>query len=82
MKLQEQLDKIRQGFEKQAPPEVLDLIHRVTDDLRKSGITDRAPQEGQTAPPFELENTRAVRVSLGGLLKHGPLVLTFFRGHW
>lgn len=82
MQLQEQLDNIRKGFEKQAPPEVLALVHRVTHDLRNSGIADRAPKEGATAPAFELENARSETVSLGGLLKRGPVVLTFFRGHW
>jgi hypothetical protein len=81
--LQKRLDKIREGFEKQAPPEVLAVFHRVTDDLRASGIAEASVQEGQKAPPFELESSRGGGVvSLGGLLERGPLVLTFFRGHW
>ena len=82
MKLQPRLDRIRQGFEKQAPPEALAIIHRATDNLRDSGLVDRALKEGQTAPPFELEGSRGNRVSLAGLLERGPAVLTFFRGHW
>ena len=34
--LQERLDRIREGFEKQAPPEVLTVMHHATDDLRAS----------------------------------------------
>jgi len=82
MTLQERLDGIRQGFEKKAPPEVVALMKRVTDDLRNSGIAVRALKEGQTAPSFELENSRGDQVSLNSLLEHGPVVLTFFRGHW
>ena len=82
MTLQQRLDRIREGFEKQAPPEAVALIHRATDDLRNSGIADRAIKEGQTAPAFELEDSRGGRVSLGDLLARGPAVLTFFRGHW
>lgn len=82
MNLQERLDSIRKGFEKQAPPEAVAVMHRVTDDLRNSGIMDRALKEGQTAPSFELENSHGSRVSLSGLLVRGPVVLTFFRGHW
>jgi hypothetical protein len=82
MSLQQRLDRIRQGFEKQAPPETVALIHRVTDDLRHSGITDRALADGQAAPPFELENSHGSLVSLSGLLMDGPAVIMFFRGHW
>ena len=82
MNLQQRLDTIRQGFEKQAPPEAVAIMHRVTDDLRNSGIMDRALKEGKAAPSFELENSNGSRVSLSGLLGRGPVVLTFFRGHW
>lgn len=82
MKLQQQLDNIRQAFEKQVPPEAVELIHRATDDLRNSGIIDRALKEGQAASSFELENSQGSRVSLNELLERGPVVLTFFRGHW
>lgn len=82
MKLQDRLDRIRQGFEKEVPPEALAIMHRATDDLRGSGIVDSALKEGQNAPSFPLENSQGSRVSLSELIKRGPVVLTFFRGHW
>ena len=82
MNLQQRLDRIRKGFEMQAPPEAVAIMHRVTDDLRSSGIMDRALKEGQTAPSFDLENSHGSRVSLSGLLAQGPVVLIFFRGDW
>jgi hypothetical protein len=82
MELKERLDKIRQSFEKQAPAEALAIMHRTTEDLRKSGIMDRAPNVGQSAPSFELKNSAGSQVTLSGLLERGPVVLTFFRGHW
>jgi hypothetical protein len=82
MELQPRLDRIRQGFEKQAPPEVLAVFHRATDDLRNSGIMDRILKVGQSAPAFDLEDSKGGRISLGGLLQGGPLVMTFFRGNW
>ncbi len=82
MKLQPRLDRIREGFEKQAPPEALAIMHRATNDLRNSGITGRAPKVGQAAPSFELPDSQDRSVSLGGLLERGPVVLTFFRGNW
>ena len=82
MVLQQRLDRIRQGFEKQAPPEALTIMHRVSDDLCKTGIVDRALKEGQTAPSFGLEDSHGSRVTLKSLLERGPAILTFFRGHW
>jgi hypothetical protein len=76
------LDRIREGFEKQAPPEAVALMHRATEDLRNSGIMDRVLKEGQAAPAFELLDSRGNLVSLRGLLGRGPAVLSFFRGHW
>ena len=42
MNLQKRLDTIREGFVKRAPAQALEVMHRVTDDLRRSGIADRA----------------------------------------
>ncbi len=82
MSLQERLDRIRNGFESKAPADVLAIMHGATDDLRNSGIMGRVPKEGAKAPAFELEDSRGRIVSLAGLLERGPVVLTFFRGHW
>lgn len=82
MSLQVRLDRIREGFEKQAPPEVLEVIHRSTDDLRASGILDGIAGEGQIAPDFTLEDSQGRPTSLSEALSEGPVVLTFFRGDW
>jgi len=82
MKLQQRLDRIRQGFESQAPLEVLALMHQVTEDLRNSGIMEDVLMVKQTAPSFELENSHGTLVRLNELLGRRPVVLTFFRGHW
>jgi hypothetical protein len=82
MSLKERLDRIRQGFEKQAPAKALAIMHRATDDLRQSGVADRALKEGQPAPGFELKDSNGSSTSLAALLQQGPVVLTFFRGKW
>ena len=82
MSLQQRLDRIREGFEKQAPPEVLEIMHGATEWLRNSGILDGVVGEGQRAPAFALVDTRGRRRSLDEALSHGPVVLTFFRGDW
>lgn len=82
MSLEEKLKTIREGSAKRMPPEAVSLMHRVTDELRGSGITDRVPGIGQIAPSFDLADSRGQQVSLSGILEKGPAVVTFFRGHW
>ena len=82
MKLQEKLDAIKKGFEAQAPKEVLEIMHRATEDLNNSGILDQTVKAGDKAPDFTLNNTAGQAVSLSQLLAKGPLVLGFYRGRW
>ena len=64
------------------PPDKAAVMHRATEDLRKSGILDRIVQVGARMPAFELANHDGRRVSSPDLLRRGPLVLSFFRGSW
>jgi peroxiredoxin len=40
------------------------------------------PQVGDRMPPFDLPDENGNLVSLGSLLRHGPTVISFNRGHW
>jgi len=80
--LQDKLNEQKANFEKNAPPEALEVIHRATADLRNSGIADRALTVGDTAPEFELENTRGKLIRSTDILSHRLMVLTFYRGRW
>ena len=82
MSLQGRLDRIKAGFEAQAPAEALAVMHRVTRELQTSGMVERAVGEGGTAPDFRLEGTSGATVGLADLRERGPVVLTFFRGQW
>ena len=82
MTLQSRLDAIRAGFENQADEPTLAVMHGATAALVASGQADRAVGEGDSAPDFELESTGGARVALADLRVQGPVVLTFFRGHW
>ena len=57
-------------------------MERGVADLRASGIMGRIARVGQPAPAFTLPNATGQPVSLQGLLAHGPLVLSFYRGRW
>ena len=82
MGLQEKLTRLRKGFEAQAPKKVVEIMHRATEDLEKSGILDGTVKVGDLAPDFSLENADGQEFSLKDLLSHGPVVLSFYRGKW
>jgi len=82
MGLQEKLTRLKMGFEAQAPKEVVEIMHRATDDLERSGILDGTVKVGDQAPDFSLKNSDGQEFSLKDLLSHGPVVLSFYRGKW
>ena len=87
MKLQEQLDAFKASFESGAPPfnvprAAIEVMHRATEELHRSGQAERALGVGACAPGFALPNQDGQIISSADLLAHGPLVITFFRGHW
>jgi hypothetical protein len=87
MTLQQKLDDFKAKFESGAPPynapkTVIEVFHRATDELRQSGLAERALKAGDRAPAITLNNQDGNPVSSAELLAKGPLVITFFRGHW
>ncbi len=85
--LQDRLDEFKRTFESGAPPhnaprEAIELMHRATDELKDSGIEGRTLKVGDRAPSFILFNQDHGQVSSDDLLREGPLVVSFFRGHW
>jgi hypothetical protein len=86
-KLQDRLDEFKKTFESGDPPynaphEAIETIHRATAELKASGIEDTALKVGDRAPSFTLFNQDHVQVASADLLRQGPLVVSFFRGHW
>ena len=82
MSLEQKLATLRAAVETRIPPDKAGIMHRATDDLRKSGILDRIVKVGARMPSFALANHDGRRVSSQDLLARGPLVLSFFRGSW
>ena len=84
--LQSRLDEFKKEFESGAPPynaprEAIEKMHRATAELKASGLEDKALKIGDRAPQFGLFNQDHVQVNSADLLRHGPLVVSFFRGH-
>ena len=82
MSLQKKLSALKKGFVAQAPQEVVEIIHRATHDLEKSGILDGTVKVGDEAPDFSLRNADGQEFRLKELLSQGPVVLNFYRGKW
>lgn len=87
MSLPEKLAAFRSKFEAGGPPWnapawVHEPMHRATAELVASGAASRALKAGDPAPDFSLPDAEGRMWSSAELLKHGPLVLTFYRGVW
>ena len=85
--LQDRLDELKKTFESGAPPynvpgEAIELMHRATAELKASVLEDIALKVGVRAPGFSLFNQEHVQVASTELVRQGPLVVSFFRGHW
>ncbi len=65
-----------------APPEMLSVGQRFRDAQTASGILGAALNVGDKAPQFSLANAVGETVNSEDLLAKGPIVLTFYRGHW
>lgn len=82
MSLEGKLAAMREAAAKRIPPDRLAIMHRATEDLRRSGILDRIVKVGTRMPAFALANHDGQRVSSADVLARGPMVLSFFRGSW
>ena len=82
MSLNEQLEQMRQASWGRWPKEKLDVVIRARDELARSGLVDRILQVGDQTPDFSLPSSQGGMVRLSDLLRRGPVVLAFYRGHW
>jgi len=87
MKLQEQLDSFKTSFESGAPPfnvpqSAIEIMHRATEELRRSRQAEQALGVRARAPAFVLPIQDGQIINSADLLAYGPLVISFFRGHW
>jgi len=80
--LKDKLNQMREGFKAKAPKEAQDVMRRAAEELKNSGIMERAVKVGDKAPDFTLKNTAGRDVNLYHLLELGPVVLIFYRGKW
>jgi len=63
-------------------PAFADVVDRMVAHLHDVEAGARAPNVGEPFPLFVLPDERGRLVSLAGLLRSGPVVVAFHRGHW
>jgi peroxiredoxin len=80
--VRKELDELREKSSKTAPPDRLRIYEQGIDEVRQSGVVDKALKVGDRAPDFELPDATGKKVKLSELLAHGPVVVTWYRGGW
>lgn len=78
----EALAKKRAELDAQTPTAIALMSQRATEELRASGITEKAIQVGQQAPDFSLPSAKGGTLKLSDLRAKGPVVLMWYRGGW
>lgn len=63
-------------------PEFTAAVEAFVGKLKQAEAGGQAPQVGDALPSFVLPDQNGRLVSLDGLLREGPLVVAFLRGHW
>jgi len=58
------------------------MTHRATAELKASGREGVTLNVGDRTPSFTLFNQDHAPVASTDILREGPLVVSFFRGHW
>ena len=87
MSLQGKLDAFKAQFDSGGPPynvprEAIDIMHRATEELRSSGIAERALKVGDRAPDFVLTDYEGKLFDSQAAQRSRPLVVSFYRGVW
>ncbi len=80
--VRKELEAFREKSSKTAPPDRIRIYEQGIDEVRKSGVTDKALKVGDKAPDFELPGASGKKVKLSERLARGPVVVTWYRGGW
>lgn len=67
---------------KYVPAEVQAIHARVVEEMKQSGVADRALHVGSKVQSFELSDHNRKPLSSADLLQQGRLVICFIRGRW
>ena len=80
--LKEKIAAYDAAKQEKVPAAILATMDQATQELKRSGIEDRALRTGDTVPDFELPNQHGERRRLSDYLARSPVVLNIYRGGW
>ena len=80
--LEARLAAIKTASAAKIPAAAQTIMAAEIEALDASGMPARALGAGEPFPPLTLDDHEGNPVDLAALWQRGPLVLTFFRGHW
>ena len=63
-------------------PNFQEAVDKLVARLKDHEVGKNAPKPGEQMPSFVLPDQNAQLVSLDKILEHGPVAITFHRGHW
>ena len=82
MSLQQEIQQQREQTLAKAPKDVIEVLVGTTEELKKTGIENKALAVGDKAIDFSLPNIKGEQVTLQQALNKGPVVLNIYRGGW
>lgn len=82
MSLKEELAQFRAVWRERVPAERQQIMLRHIQELHDGAISKTMLRLGDHAPSIVLPDAKGETVDVGRLLKHGPVILTFYRGGW
>ncbi|MDR2237747.1 MAG: AhpC/TSA family protein [Chryseobacterium sp.] len=80
--LAEQIEELNRNLSSQLPEEVLEAFGKSIEALKTERIEEKSLKTGEKMPAFVLPDIHGNKVSSEELLKHGKLILAFYRGSW
>lgn len=82
MTLAQELHEAESSRRVKRDPALTAIMDAAVQDVVTSGLAESGLKVGDTAPDFALPNVKGDTVRLSDALKHGPVILSFYRGGW
>lgn len=80
--LEGQLEGVTARFHANMPPDKLEEMQGIMNEILNSGIEQSSLKVGDRVPDFELPDHNGDMINLESLLREGPVILNFYRGSW
>ncbi len=80
--LKDKLNEMKAASAGKIPPETMAIMLRSRVALGESGILEKTIKVGEKMSDFTLPDANGTAVSLDGLRRKGPVLISLYRGVW